>query len=816
MTNIYIQTIEGNAIYNHINRNSSLKKEYVGMLPHSLETIKLQSQRAFKIKKSGNKHKTDDIINVKFNQSVKSAIELTKMYQSKLKEELTESQRDYYEQQLLAIKDDWQSLTLNELRHELYENGFTIDGVHYVFYKRSASKSRTGQALFINEKLFKPMKNWSHMRLKFNDDVDLPSLLAYESLVGSSIESTIEINPDNILIVSDVDSTFKEVCNVISKDAQGNLQSIEQLADVTNSLFDGQALLDVQYFDEQGMMLLRNHMFKSCAFNANIQQFLIDHCPLDNFDEWQLTDLFGNKMYAKDVHMITTPSSLKCLKFSDGDDKKMFDKWKKVVQKDGNLFGVVKHEKPSKIGHMTQQMSYQMINSLPLSEKEVYKLAETERQYIVELKNDKDKFVEYLIKNQNAMNSNEMIAALYNVNKDIFNVKMFKEYRSKTIHEHTNRIKSGKIRVHGDYFVLVGNPIEMLYHSIGQFNGEPITLNGSSVSCKAFEYNKALVGFRNPHTSPSNVLRAYNEQHDLIDTYINMTDNIVTVNSIGTPILDILSGADFDSDSLLLSDNKILLDAAQRCTSYKPCINAINGVKQSYTLTNQSIAKIDCTLSKSQKLIGRVVNSGQLCMSDYWHTKSNQSLQFVNIMTVLSTISIDLAKKSFGIDIEQQIKLIENQLDIDKKPLFFVHVSQAKDIHKKVKKYNCPMDYLQGAANTDNANHCKTIEFKELLINQSQRNVNLRQTKKLNKAVSDMSIRLNSLYDIKSISNDEKVLRGENIVEHYRNIGFKLTCKPDTIHALLIKSENNCFMRLLSMLYHTQHDTFISAFVKNS
>ena len=47
-----------------------------------------------------------------------------------------------------------------EIRKALYCNGFDIDGVHYVRYKRSAGSSRGGRCLFIAEPLYQDMMDW--------------------------------------------------------------------------------------------------------------------------------------------------------------------------------------------------------------------------------------------------------------------------------------------------------------------------------------------------------------------------------------------------------------------------------------------------------------------------------------------------------------------------------------------------------------------------------------------------------------------------------------------------------------------------------
>lgn len=55
---------------------------------------------------------------------------------------------------------------IRQLREYFYENGFRIDGIHYVRYKRSTGSSREGKCLFIDERLYKAMAKWSECGLK--------------------------------------------------------------------------------------------------------------------------------------------------------------------------------------------------------------------------------------------------------------------------------------------------------------------------------------------------------------------------------------------------------------------------------------------------------------------------------------------------------------------------------------------------------------------------------------------------------------------------------------------------------------------------
>lgn len=850
---VYIPSLEASDIYSHMTHNRELKFKYVGMIPSSLELEKLISIGLIAHEsKPSEKYISNDIINVKFKQKVKSATELISKIKKKI-DRLNDGQAEYKQKLLDFIKvlkqeknlDKWREISNGSLRHLLYVDGFTLSHTNekskkvittkYVVYKRSSAKSRIGQCLFIKEELYNEMIRWSQLGLSLEDkNIDVPSLLAYQSLVGSSLEGVVHIKPENILIVQDIDSKFKRICNVVRKGNNGLLDSFEEEALISNSLFDGQSLLDSNYFPkDKGMLLLRNHMFKSAAFNCNIQKYMLDNCPSNIvYDEWKVHDMFGNEIFAKDIHLIITPSSLKALKFSSiiGGDAEMFWYWKEFIKDNDNgysTFGVVKSEKQSKHvdgSFVMQQSSYQMLNSLPMTKEDIHELSDYEREYTYKLKNDDDFFIQHIQKSINSVNSNSMFIDLYNQNKNITRTKIFRDFRKAEINRHLTHVKHGKIRVRGDYCTMLGNPLEFLSHAIGKFDvNETPTLKDNEIHSPLFDYDIELVGFRNPHTSPSNVLLAKNVYNSQIERYFNLTDNIVCVNAINFPLQDILSGSDYDSDTLVLFNTPRMLELAKKCFGkYRVCINKVDSDKRQYNLTKEDMAMIDNQLSLSQKNIGRVVNLGQLCMSRYWDLLNKGSseqdltdlLKKIDIMTVLSGICIDLAKKFYDIDIDEEVENVANtkELKVDK-PLFWKYVSQNKNI--STAKMDCPMDYLyEEMSNFEYADQKENINLRDLLIKQNIKSSDRKQESKIIDYVEQMCNKINKTYA--SIRDDEERDRVLNdIIKYYDFYVGKLKVKPETMYGLLLKTSKNkthIATKLMAILHKTQREIFIGSF----
>jgi len=605
-----------------------------------------------------------------------------------------------------------------ELRTELYRNGFYCDGIHYVRFKRSAGSARVGKCLFINEDLYKMMHKWElcGINVKNGQEIDLAALESYIALPTSSIIDTVNIDLNSILVIDDYESNFEEEV-VATSIENGTLRSEQKVAKISNSIWDGQSLLDKSVFgkyDKYGMILLRNRHFKSCCFNCNIQQWFQDNSITE------ISQLHGFTL-AKDISqikMITTPSSIKYLKFGT------LEQWFSNID---SIFGVVKHDKPTHYfdGKLVQT-HYQLINTLELSFEEVEKFLKPSLDFAKDLR-DKPEVVKYFIKYPNNMSfdnttihsKNDVVYQLMCINNNFTKTKYYRDFVNELIKSYYKNLKRGHILVHGNYSTLLGNPIEMLLAAIGQFDGES-QIGLGNIHSTRFDYGKELLGSRSPHVAAGNVLVAKNTENQLIDKYCNLTNEIVCINSIKENILQRLSGCDFDSDTILLTDNNILLSAAKRNYHiFKTPTSFVSArkTKRYYTPEQQSDLDIKTSVNK----IGEIVNLSQILNSLYWdniahgmsHSDNHELYCDIATLDVLSGVEIDSAKKEFDISTTKELSKIKNKYksqltdDISGQkivPHFFAHIDRQKgyynSTHKNYSKHCTSMDYLQTVVNS--------------------------------------------------------------------------------------------------------------------
>lgn len=433
-------------------------------------------------------------------------------------------------------------MSASKIREWVYENGFYMDGIRFIRYKRSAGSARTGKCLFIDERLYPAIHKWEMCGLEINegDDCDLAGIESYISLTASSIVGVIEIKPENILLVDDYESVFKDTVVAVGAGPDGHLVAEEKEVEISNSIWDGESLIDkslMREFDPYGFILLRNSFFKSAAFNCNLQKWFADNGITE------VSQLNGKTLARRieDVLFVITPSSLKYLKYGS------FEAWLENVS---SVYGVVKHEKkPKFLGGKGVKVSYQLINTLAMTKADVDEFLKPSLDYLDLIKRDVAAFryhIHFKAQNEDDVSvktRNDVIYKILGVSDEFTRTKLFQDFKKETVHAYISELKLGHIIVRGNYSVLCGNPMELLNHVIGQFNGKSL-LGVGNIHSKRFDYGKTLLGCRSPHTSSGNVLLAKNVEDKQIDRYFNFTTEIVAINSIGENILQRLSGAD--------------------------------------------------------------------------------------------------------------------------------------------------------------------------------------------------------------------------------------------------------------------------------
>lgn len=467
--------------------------------------------------------------------------------------------------------EEGKHVKIKELREHFYETGFYLDGIHYVRYKRSAGSSREGKCLFIDERLYKAMDKWSSCGLKAQ--TDLASWESYKALSLSSIKGTVDIPLDGILFVPDYKSTFTEdVIPVELKDV--NLIAEQKQTQITNDIWDGESLLDESVFEkgyaDKHMLLLRNKLFKSCAFRTKLQNWIKDKkIALDDLK----TRGFTLATDISQIVMVTMPNSLKYLKFAGGLTEKNIRKW---VDNASTTFGVVKWDKGTRFFHGEMvQSSYQLLNTLGLDKTQVEELLKSSFDYISLIRSNTD-FMRYHFSDayvRECDGKDRRVADGLAERADVifrllFSCSFFDctalyaNFRNDVVSGLKSNLRRGHILLDGTNATLFGNGPELLKY----IAGEEVTseLTKEQIYSKRFTNGAKLLCARSPHITMGNLYCVENNLDGGIWDYFDLGNNIVCVNAIGENVQQRLNGCDYDSDSMLVTVDKLLVETAEK------------------------------------------------------------------------------------------------------------------------------------------------------------------------------------------------------------------------------------------------------------
>ncbi len=608
------------------------------------------------------------------------------------------------------------------IRESLYADGFDIDGIHYVRYKRSAGASRNGRCLFIAEPLYADMMAWSSCGLSADSVLDQASWQAYISLSLSTIIDTIKLPKKALLIIPDKVSKFTTTAVCVKDDGHGGLTAAEEETEIENVIWDGEALMDVSIFEENGygdkaMMLLRNRFFKSCAFNTNLQKWFEDN----GITEIKQLNGFTTARKVEDIKLVVTESSVKYLKFmpKDMSYKDGFKAWLDAAYEGKNTidFGVVKTDKPPHYmnGNMAYT-NYQLLNTINITPEYIKEFLKNTTDFLSLMQSD-SMYLRYYAKMciqgrpMELNNYSDCVLLDMLARTDLFeHTELYKSYRSEVCREFKKRMKKGRILVTGNYQTIFGNPYEFLSAVIDK-DYEPtesLLLGEYEAYTTRFEEGARMLGARSPHITMGNLYVVVNKPCAEIDEYFNLTPDIICINAIGDNIQQRLNGCDYDSDSMLVTTDYDLFYSANydyRLFGVPVCKVSPCG-KTEYENTPKSLAELDVTIAENK--IGDIVNLSQFLNCLFWHELSNGKTfeemlpLYYDIckLAVMSGMEIDKAKRMYSIKASKVLYDIRKPRDAFKKqygamPNFFTLMTANEESHAgKGITMQTPMSFL--------------------------------------------------------------------------------------------------------------------------
>lgn len=700
---------------------------------------------------------------------------LIKSFGNKSEIKQAEHRRNYIAnlyQSAIENKEKFCKTSKEEIRTKFYTEGVPIhyktynkDGemiksetIRYRMLYRTPGKAKRGTCMFICEKLYKKARNFLYMGIKLpKKNAPIVEIGAYSSLIASTIVSRIQIRPEEILVLNDVESSFKTKVVAIKTDE--NKQCYAERLDsyeVSNVLFDGQAMIDASIFPEwaSGYILLRHHMCKMAAFSTNLQQFFKDYFG-DDYETATVKDMWGNERKVTEVKLVTTDQAMKWIKFGVG-----YDYWSEWIKKNDCMFGIVKTVHDSKLGNV-QRMSYQMVNAL--SEEIMPDVISESVKYIEKLKSDDYIFVEYLKKAANFSNDYDVLAILAERNPEFVRSSYFRSRKKEVIRGYVADFKNGRAIQNADNLTIMGSPYAMLLHAVGEdcltdptFKVEPDAIQCYSERFLDGEY---LAEFRSPFNSRNNLGYLHNVLHPQIRKYFNLGKLCIAVNMIGTDAQARNNGADQDSDSIYVTNQASIVEHARYCyENYPTIVNLIPKEKNHYSSSLEDFALVDNKLGAAQLAIGEASNLAQLSLSYTYNFDDPKFDDNTCILSVLAQVAIDNTKRTFDINIMDEINRIKKSLDVEnnKYPAFFLAIRPGFNSKRINKDLSCPMNFIYNLQVSKFKDYRSSLPMSEFFVPHKIGN-DRRNSKKVEELIQNYSLKLYE-YNSADTSNSEEYI----------------------------------------------------------
>ncbi len=797
--------------------------------------------------------------------------------------------------------------------------------INYKMLYRNSSKAKIGQVMFINSRLYKKAYDWLTMGLGEKmpiDDAKIVEMSAYAPLTTSTIVGKFFCPVKDILILKDHDSFFKTMAKIVKAEEYTDYEKVvdeeateaarqkairekkflkdgvtpkytkryklievkkkkcvvtDEETEVKNTLWDGEALAESSILPDwvNGMALLRNHFFKACAIRTNIQLFFKDWCEKNNVDyeTYEVKDMFGISHRLKDIKIITTDNAIKWKKFMNlmgNTPVEAYQYWCDRVEADGCYWGIVKTDHPSKLGS-GQQMSYQMINTLPSYNPdsaypccyvdEIRELAKESVDYVESMKKDNGIYAKYLRKNATVVNHYEMLSDLYDWENTLGNSNWFRYEKRQITRTYVNRLRTGKIVINGDNLTIFGNPYALLMAAVGENPEDDPTLKVESgtIQCYTtrFSDKEYLCGIRNPHNSPNNICYLHNHYIPELKRYFKVSKNIMFVNCIHTDVQDRANGCDFDSDFFFVTNNNVMVQSAK--VAYEKYPTIVNKLKESgltYKNTMKEYARMDNKFAKSRIGIGESSNLAQLAMTYYWTEPTRELYDNFVILSVLAQVIIDGCKREYEVDALDEIKrikklncmnrfielenddgnIIKQKMDFPEFMRYTRKISYTKNgkeiekdiVNEQKNRLNnricsnliCPMNALQIVLDDiPPASQANAIPIEEFIINVKGK-ANPKQLNKILEYAKEL--------DLLSKSNmtDEDIIayseRFEEIlfelkkmkIRNHKTMNRLIVIALDTSKRGRRKEYSKYTRNLLNLLYNMNKEVFLSNFIK--
>lgn len=436
------------------------------------------------------------------------------------------------------------------------KTGVILNGKRFLWVVGTTGGLKNNTLLFVREDILPELIKRTDCGRK-KDYKAIPAKL--EAYIALTYSASVEIpEPRSVLVVRDCITKFKgDVVRIDGNEAEEPIVEEKFGVDLENNGSDGMNLCTPEYMqrvaDKLGFDYLPSGI---CLRNAYLKGML-NVFEIIKFAEevgkgYKVKDIWGTERDIRDVDMIITESSLKLW-----DNYSSWEEYHKCYYENGYRFSATKVT-PKKLED-TRETNYQYLQSYELTDEQIVELCKPTVDWLkMAFGGDYQKTKEFLGVGEKTK-TKDYAQALY-LDERMMNDPYVIDRINKMIKKKINQAKIGKLKVEGNYQIILSDPYALMQSIYGL---EVTGLLKANEIYSQYWVDKGVnevVCFRSPMTSHNNIRKMKVNNDKKCQEWYKYSNTMMILNDWDT-IYMALNGCDTDGDSIYSTNNNVLLSA---------------------------------------------------------------------------------------------------------------------------------------------------------------------------------------------------------------------------------------------------------------
>lgn len=462
----------------------------------------------------------------------------------------------------LQFKKDYMCLIIDrEKDYRMACRGFNINGVRYRRLLGTPNGIKNSTIVFVSERLHPEISR----RIENNRDPNKPIVAAkLEAYKGLTCSASNPVSfPKGICIVNDAENDFfSDVIYLSNASSDEPVMEYKENYPIHLVASDGFGLMLPALSERWSEELKLGYLCAGMNTRFSFEKGMLFTFDFIDFAEnvagtYIIKDAWGNDVDLRNVEAILTTSMVKLW-----DSYADCESYIQSSLSNGYTFGVTKCSPEHLESERT--LNYQFIQSYDLSDADIDELIEpTMNEIHSVLGGDWRKAVLFI--NGSNLDARDIFRGKADIGKAMMIDRRmaYDPFVQHTLYSliknRINEAKIGVLNVHGNYSIISGDPF-MLCQSMFGLQKTGLLKSGEIYNKYWSDYGAdKLACFRAPMTCHNNIRIVHPVTGEQIDHWYQYMNTVTILNAYDTTTMA-LNGADFDSDTVMLTDNSVLVN----------------------------------------------------------------------------------------------------------------------------------------------------------------------------------------------------------------------------------------------------------------